>query len=36
LTTDPNKIVASISPKAMPVILTTREEIDTWMIAPNQ
>jgi putative SOS response-associated peptidase YedK len=34
LTTEPNTIVGSIHPKAMPVILTTREEIDTWMTAP--
>jgi putative SOS response-associated peptidase YedK len=33
LTTEANKIVGSIHPKAMPVILTTREEIDTWMTA---
>jgi putative SOS response-associated peptidase YedK len=31
LTTEPNKEVAEIHPKAMPVILTSREEIDTWM-----
>ncbi|MCE0498702.1 MAG: SOS response-associated peptidase family protein [Methylacidiphilales bacterium] len=35
LTTDPNKIVGSIHPKAMPVILTTQDEIDTWMTAPT-
>jgi putative SOS response-associated peptidase YedK len=35
LTTEPNKIVGSIHPKAMPVILTTREEIDAWMTAPT-
>jgi putative SOS response-associated peptidase YedK len=34
LTTEPNKIVGSIHPKAMPVILTTQDEIDTWMTAP--
>jgi putative SOS response-associated peptidase YedK len=28
LTTEPNKVVGAIHPKAMPVILTTREEID--------
>jgi putative SOS response-associated peptidase YedK len=33
LTTEPNKVVGSIHPKAMPVILTTRDEIDTWMSA---
>ena len=34
LTTEPNDIVAPIHPKAMPVILTTPEEIETWMTAP--
>jgi putative SOS response-associated peptidase YedK len=34
LTTEPNKVVEAIHAKAMPVILTTREEIDTWMTAP--
>ena len=34
LTTDPNAIVAPIHAKAMPVILTTQEEIDAWMTAP--
>ncbi|EDQ33972.1 hypothetical protein HPDFL43_05945 [Hoeflea phototrophica DFL-43] len=34
LTTEPNAIVAPIHPKAMPVILTTQEEIDTWLSAP--
>jgi putative SOS response-associated peptidase YedK len=34
LTTEPNKEVGAIHPKAMPVILTTREEIDVWMNAP--
>ena len=34
LTTEPNKEVEAIHPKAMPVILTTREEIDIWMSAP--
>jgi putative SOS response-associated peptidase YedK len=33
LTTEPNKEVAAIHPKAMPVILTTREDIDLWMTA---
>jgi putative SOS response-associated peptidase YedK len=33
LTTEPDKIVGSIHPKVMPVILTTREEIDIWMTA---
>lgn len=34
LTTDANKEVAVIHPKAMPVVLTTREEIETWLTAP--
>ncbi|MGH7925985.1 MAG: SOS response-associated peptidase [Candidatus Binatus sp.] len=34
LTTEPNKVVGAIHAKAMPVILTTRAEIDTWMMAP--
>ena len=33
LTTEANAIVASIHPKAMPVILTTPEEADLWMSA---
>jgi putative SOS response-associated peptidase YedK len=35
LTTDPNAEVAPIHPKAMPVILTTPEEIETWMTPPT-
>jgi putative SOS response-associated peptidase YedK len=34
LTTEPNAVVAPIHPKAMPVILTASEEIETWMTAP--
>ena len=34
LTIEPNKEVGMIHPKAMPVILTKREEIDLWMTAP--
>jgi putative SOS response-associated peptidase YedK len=34
LTTEPNNVVGSIHPKAMPVILTKSEEIDLWMNAP--
>lgn len=34
LTTDPNGVVGSIHPKAMPVILTTDEERDVWLRAP--
>ncbi|GHC61497.1 SOS response-associated peptidase [Limoniibacter endophyticus] len=33
LTTEPNAVVAPIHPKAMPVILTTMEEIDVWLRA---
>ncbi|WP_111850997.1 SOS response-associated peptidase [Agrobacterium cavarae] len=33
LTCEPNDIVKPIHPKAMPVILTTREEVDVWMNA---
>src|SRR3954470_1120625 len=35
LTTEPNALVGTYHPKAMPVILTTRDEIDTWMDAPT-
>ncbi|AMJ63248.1 SOS response-associated peptidase [Bosea sp. PAMC 26642] len=34
LTTTPNAEVGAIHPKAMPVILTKAEEIETWMSAP--
>lgn len=34
LTTDANKEVGAIHPKAMPVILTTQDEFDTWLSAP--
>jgi putative SOS response-associated peptidase YedK len=34
LTTEPNRVVAPIHPKAMPVILTHAEEIEMWMRAP--
>jgi putative SOS response-associated peptidase YedK len=36
LTTEPNDVVAPIHPKAMPVILTTPDEIETWMTAPAE
>ena len=36
LTTEANAVVAPIHPKAMPVILTTQDEIDTWMSAPAE
>ncbi|MCX7318716.1 SOS response-associated peptidase [Tardiphaga sp.] len=34
LTTKPNAEVEAVHPKAMPVILTTPEEVDVWMSAP--
>jgi putative SOS response-associated peptidase YedK len=34
LTTEPNALVGTCHPKAMPVILTTQDEIDQWMTAP--
>jgi putative SOS response-associated peptidase YedK len=34
LTTEPNGVVGTIHPKAMPVILTSPEECDVWMRAP--
>ena len=34
LTTEPNAVVAPIHPKAMPVIMTSAEEIEVWMRAP--
>jgi len=34
LTTEPNAEVGAIHPKAMPVILMTPDEIETWMTAP--
>jgi putative SOS response-associated peptidase YedK len=33
LTTEPNREVGAIHPKAMPVILTTAQDIDIWMNA---
>jgi putative SOS response-associated peptidase YedK len=36
LTTEANKEVGAIHPKAMPVILTTGEEIDLWMAGPAE
>ena len=35
LTTEPNDVVGAIHSKAMPVILTKAEEIETWMAAPR-
>ena len=34
LTTEPNKEVGAIHPQAMPVILTTQDEIEQWLTAP--
>ena len=34
LTTEPNQLVGTYHPKAMPVILRTQEEIDVWLSAP--
>jgi putative SOS response-associated peptidase YedK len=34
LTTDANDVVMPVHPKAMPVILTTDEEVDDWLRAP--
>ena len=33
LTTEANAIVAPVHPKAMPVILTTMDEVDQWLSA---
>ena len=35
LTCEPNAEVAAVHPKAMPVILTTAAEIETWLTAPT-
>ena len=34
LTTEPNSVVGEFHPKAMPVILTERDEWDMWLTAP--
>jgi len=34
LTTEPNDVVATANPDSMPVILTTPDEIETWLTAP--
>ena len=34
LTTEPNAEVGAVHPKAMPVILTTPDEMEKWMTAP--
>ncbi|NPD17499.1 SOS response-associated peptidase [Xinfangfangia sp. D13-10-4-6] len=33
LTTAPNALVKPVHPKAMPVVLTTREEVEVWLTA---
>lgn len=33
LTIEPNDVVGDIHPKAMPVILTNQDEIETWLTA---
>jgi len=35
LTTEPNSEVGAIHPRAMPVILTTPAEVETWMMAAS-
>ena len=34
LTTDPTEVVKPIHEKATPLILTTKDEIETWLTAP--
>jgi putative SOS response-associated peptidase YedK len=34
LTTEPNAVVGAVHPKAMPVILTTEDEVERWLTAP--
>jgi putative SOS response-associated peptidase YedK len=34
LTTEPNAEVGAVHPKAMPVILTAPDEVETWLAAP--
>ena len=36
LTSEPNAEVGAIHPKAMPVVLTEPDELETWMTAPWQ
>jgi putative SOS response-associated peptidase YedK len=36
LTCEPNSLVAQFHPKAMPVILTTQQEVDFWLSAPAE
>jgi putative SOS response-associated peptidase YedK len=34
LTTEPNGVVGPVHEKAMPVLLTTDEEVEVWLTAP--
>jgi putative SOS response-associated peptidase YedK len=34
LTTEPNTVVKPIHPKAMPVVLTSKDEVEAWLTAP--
>jgi hypothetical protein len=36
LTTEANDVVGAVHPKAMPVILTSPEDFETWMTAPAE
>lgn len=36
LTCEPNDVVGSIHMKAMPVVLTTQQEVDLWLTAPKE
>ena len=36
LTTEPNAEIKAIHPRAMPVILTTEAEVETWLTAPTK
>lgn len=36
LTTEPNAVVGPIHPKAMPVILTTPDQVTQWLTAPTE
>ncbi len=36
LTTESNDVVGAVHPKAMPMILASPDEIETWMTAPAE
>jgi hypothetical protein len=36
VTCEPNRVVAWIQPKAMPTILSTKEEVEAWLSAPYE